>query len=359
MKIARKNVFAFLIISFVFLLAGYFSNVYISPAKAQSTSNKYFTGYAWSDNIGWISFATSTNGNNQVTIDSSTGDLNGYAWSDNIGWVKFGGLSGFPGSGSNANFNGSNITGWARACAGTINSDCNSSDRTDGWDGWINFYNLSKDPSNNISGYAWGSDVVGWINFGADSGFGGVSIVDPTPACPVVANSLSLTRGSSVYLAKADGVTVTVSGLPNGVTYNASNGYLGATSNASTTSGQNITVAFSAPCSQSGTTTSLAVLSQAPVVTLRACKAAGQCKDADGSIIVPKNGTINLTWSVAGSSLACSGSSIFGSPVSTSSSATTNQLQSTQSYSISCTNTSTGEVSTKTIRAVVYSVSEF
>lgn len=71
MKITRKNVFVFLIVSFVILLAGYFSSVYVSPVKAQSTSSKYLTGYAWSDNVGWISFATSTNGNNLITIDST------------------------------------------------------------------------------------------------------------------------------------------------------------------------------------------------------------------------------------------------------------------------------------------------
>ena len=119
MKIARKNVFVFLIASLVFLSAGYFSNVYISPVKAQSTSGKYLTGYAWSDNIGWISFATSTYNQDGVSIDSS-GNISGYAWSDNIGWIKFGGLSvNFPsGSGTqsqDANINGNNFKGWARA----------------------------------------------------------------------------------------------------------------------------------------------------------------------------------------------------------------------------------------------------
>ena len=95
MIITRKNVLTFLITSFVILLAGYFSNFYISPAKAEVSTGKYLTGYAWSENIGWISFATSTNGNNSVTVDTN-GNMSGYAWSDNIGWIKFGGLSNFP-----------------------------------------------------------------------------------------------------------------------------------------------------------------------------------------------------------------------------------------------------------------------
>lgn len=56
-------------------------------------------GYAWSDNVGWISFncndrssvnqcATSNYG---ITINTTTdpGLMTGYAWSDNIGWISF------------------------------------------------------------------------------------------------------------------------------------------------------------------------------------------------------------------------------------------------------------------------------
>jgi len=177
MKITHKNVFAFLAFSFVVLLGGYFSNFYISPVKAEVATNKYLTGYAWSENIGWISFATSTPNPNGVSIDSS-GNISGYAWSDNIGWIEFGGLSDFVGNGNNANFNTSNITGWIRACAGAISGNCSTmNSRTDGWDGWIslfgNGYGISKSSStNNLSGYAWGSDVLGWIDFS------GVSISD-------------------------------------------------------------------------------------------------------------------------------------------------------------------------------------
>ncbi len=44
------------------------------------------SGYAWSENVGWINF-DSTNG--QVTIDTTTLKFNGYAWAENVGWVHF------------------------------------------------------------------------------------------------------------------------------------------------------------------------------------------------------------------------------------------------------------------------------
>ena len=113
-----------------------------------------------------------------MTINSDK-TITGYAWSDNIGWIKFGGLSGFPGGGSNAAVNaaGTEVTGWARACGGTLSGNCSSmTNHTDGWDGWIslNCANTGTCGTANykvdvglgvLSGYAWGGDVVGWVQF--------------------------------------------------------------------------------------------------------------------------------------------------------------------------------------------------
>jgi len=41
-------------------------------------------GYAWSGNIGWITFENSGN----PRINFATGALEGYAWSGNIGWIN-------------------------------------------------------------------------------------------------------------------------------------------------------------------------------------------------------------------------------------------------------------------------------
>ena len=107
---------------------------------AQS-GNPSLTGWAWSDNIGWICFGRQECPSAEVEIGPN-GLLSGFGWSDNIGWIKFHGLSGFPiGSGTDSNSaTYDSVTksfgGWARACAGTVGGDCSSmTSRSDGWDG--------------------------------------------------------------------------------------------------------------------------------------------------------------------------------------------------------------------------------
>jgi len=54
--------------------------------QVEADENDNVWGWAWSENIGWISF----NGVNYgVNIDPASGDFSGYAWSENIGWIKF------------------------------------------------------------------------------------------------------------------------------------------------------------------------------------------------------------------------------------------------------------------------------
>jgi len=185
---------------FIFISIFSFGN-FIAEAQESGGSVTQLYGAAWSDNAGWISLnsceveqdGSLTCGNvpYNVQVGGITGEITGAAWSPNIGWIKFGGLSGFPSEagtvGDNAKIDltiGSvsygAVTGWARACAGTINGDCSTMEsRTDGWDGWIslsgNLYS-SPDLSGNggvtfddvndrLVGAAWGSDVLGWIDF--------------------------------------------------------------------------------------------------------------------------------------------------------------------------------------------------
>lgn len=135
-----------------------------------------------------------------VYADNTTGELSGYAWSDNIGWIKFGGLPAFPsGSGTysgNAKLSNNKLIGWARACAGTADGKCTSmTSRTDGWDGWISLSGSALDGSKygvslsgtDFSGYAWGADVIGWIDFT------GVKL----SAAPISNVSVTLTVASS------------------------------------------------------------------------------------------------------------------------------------------------------------------
>jgi hypothetical protein len=149
-----------------FLLLSLFTLGGIEGAFAGTDDN--IDGYAWSSNVGWISF-NCTNDNSCATADygvnkNGDGTLVGYAWSSSVGWIQFGGLSGFPsGSGttaSNAVVSGSNLVGWARV----ISQD------GIGWDGWVSLsgtvptYGVSFSGTT-FTGYAWGSDVIGWLLF--------------------------------------------------------------------------------------------------------------------------------------------------------------------------------------------------
>lgn len=146
------------------------STYYFKDIHAQTSSISSIQGYAWSSNIGWIEFDPD---NIQVNTD---GSIVGYAWSSNVGWLQFGGLSGAPTSADDAKIQNDRITGWAKflSADGTVS----------GWDGWVLFggqthwVNLDSN-TNQFSGYAWGDDVVGWIDF---SGVSGVSVNDPI--CP-------------------------------------------------------------------------------------------------------------------------------------------------------------------------------
>jgi type II secretory pathway component PulJ len=56
--------------------------------------NGILSGWAWNENIGWLSFNCSDLAicgvsNYAVTIDPDTGDFSGWAWNDIIGWVSF------------------------------------------------------------------------------------------------------------------------------------------------------------------------------------------------------------------------------------------------------------------------------
>lgn len=163
------------------------------------------SGYAWSENIGWISFNSSNcdpDNNNQsngigacppvgtvmasygVKIEDPTGYLSGSAWSENIGWISFNRSE--TGAPPAAPYNGAEsyiakvdlatkeVSGWGRALA-----------FGDGWDGWIKFRGASYGVNIDISvspsefkTWAWADDfpVVGWISFNClDRGICGAS----------------------------------------------------------------------------------------------------------------------------------------------------------------------------------------
>lgn len=189
--------------------------IFWSPlTMAQTISAVDLDGFAWSETIGWISL-NCRNDNNCTTTDykvtiNADRSITGWGWSSNIGWIKFGGLSNFPNGGGtvaqNARVTGTHPnltwTGWARACAGTLNGNCDSMSNSlvaGGWDGWISLQGTNHSVSANMTtgmnnnSYAWGSDVVGWIDMFSHVSFVTASATIWGSGCTVVqgANSCS------------------------------------------------------------------------------------------------------------------------------------------------------------------------
>lgn len=179
------------LISILFITSFVCGIIGVNVAMAASTDN--VSGWAWSSNVGWISFngtnSGSGGGNYGVHICTGNSDSHvgcgagaegkivGYAWSSNIGWIKFDPIGPYPSSplfSARVDASG-NITGWARACAGAANADCSGGTNplSGGWDGWIKLsnttLNFTVSPAE-FHGYAWGSDVVGWISFNCAEG---------------------------------------------------------------------------------------------------------------------------------------------------------------------------------------------
>jgi len=184
----KKIIFVFLFL-FIFTL-------FVPKASATTTDNVW--GWAWSENIGWISFNNCTDPEGttpgcsgvgygvQISKDSATqGCLSGYAWSEHIGWISFNettlpvGLTDQTSKNCLAQIEKEGTTlkikGWAKAVAG-------GSAEAGGWDGWIKlngpdaspepYLNKIDSKTNEFRGYAWGSDVVGWVSYNSQDGGG-------------------------------------------------------------------------------------------------------------------------------------------------------------------------------------------
>lgn len=156
-------------------------------------------GWAWAENIGWISFSCK---NTEAAVDygvdiTSSNKLIGYAWSDGIGWISFNRIeTGAPSENdpcpdgtciakvdSNCPSGKCQVSGWARA----LSPIGKPLEKTGGWDGWIRLngkvrngpnYGVWMDTNSSpaeFQEWGWGGNItngdwlrkaiIGWISF--------------------------------------------------------------------------------------------------------------------------------------------------------------------------------------------------
>lgn len=222
---------------------------YTQYAKASGPND--VIGWLWSSNTGWVSMnclnTNSCAGVSYGVTQSNSGDWTGYGWSNTLGWLKFN--TGCPTNYGqcNAKLTASGLSGWARFCQQTSNPTNCSGDLNNGWDGWVslsyandnnlgsiglqpgspgispNNYGPTQDPSTGkIIGFAWGSDVVGWLNFynvtaPINTANGNIVLVPsvvslPTPVGQPTAITISPTQAASkiyMYYYKTTNTTYT------------------------------------------------------------------------------------------------------------------------------------------------------
>lgn len=212
-----------------------------TPPHAFSSSGNAITGYAWSDNVGWVSLSGGTFG---LSTDSS-GNVTGYAWGDNVGWVSANPAD-TASCGAQAKLTSGSFTGWLRA----LNT---------GGDGCISLSGsgyqattVNNSGYNNSTDYAWGSDAVGWLSVNASGG-----ACTPTYVCS--ANQL---------------VDTTCGQAPQACTYGCTNG---------------ATVCNSAPLPPTGC---ISVNSNT-------------CSPAQKSVRVSHGSTVSLYWNVQNVTTSC------------------------------------------------------
>lgn len=219
-------------------VAGFAASLFFAPGVA--ADNADIGGFAWSENIGWVSFNNNSvdgiaggGGSNDygLTINGS-GLITGYAWSENIGEISFNrkdteGCGGCSGTNCDADADmaaaadGKHwITGWARAIAACkdslwndVQKECTgggAGDKAGGWDGCIKLgktatYGVYIDENTgDLHGWATGSadsgnGVIGWLSFNrknCDTNANGViDAADAAPVgCPAIGQPVSAYR---------------------------------------------------------------------------------------------------------------------------------------------------------------------
>lgn len=174
----------------------FFGAFFVFEHTAHAGPQHNVSGWGWSSTIGWISLNCTdlgstgcVNSDYGVAVDTSEsineGMMSGYAWSPYIGWISFNNADTATVCPTPApariNMMTGNATGWARALAGSNAS---------GWNGCISLsgtgpaYGLALNSNTgNLSGFVWGSTVVGWVQINAIVNMGAPALtLTATPA---------------------------------------------------------------------------------------------------------------------------------------------------------------------------------
>lgn len=182
------------------------------------------SGWAWSENVGWISFNNlnpGAEGDTAYGVNVETdGDVTGYAWGEYIGWIDFSPSGPYPDCPGCPNYSArydsanNELDGWAQIVSMA------SVDK-----GWIKLrdsnYGVWIDVNGDFQDWAWSEDI-GWISFNGANEPGGadykvkVSIGDfilsensELTTCSTVGLSWTISLGANGYGIWRAGVNVT------------------------------------------------------------------------------------------------------------------------------------------------------
>lgn len=141
------------------------------PADADPVS-----GYAWSDNIGWINFGEGTE-RTASRAYLSNDEMYGYVWAENAGWISL---------------SCDNDDSCSTSDYGVTQTSSDGTLTGQAWGeniGWIDFaptgggvtVTTNTSGTNTFSGYAWGENI-GWVSFSGDSPEYGVTTTWTKPS---------------------------------------------------------------------------------------------------------------------------------------------------------------------------------
>ena len=135
-----------------------------APAQAVMTNLFDATNkFSWSENSGWHIWKNANAGASVLVNADNSGYLSGYAWGENIGWISLGAASGGPYANTAENNYGVNMEPDGRLSGFAWSESA----------GWLKFSNTCAGATYQVSvntnsgsfdGYAWGENI-GWVHF--------------------------------------------------------------------------------------------------------------------------------------------------------------------------------------------------